>query len=69
IEDVEPNASEEEAPGGTFTTECGNNEEEHFNSDNVIAAPGVLNGAHHVHDYVGNEDTNQASSDESLAAA
>jgi hypothetical protein len=55
--------------GGSFTTECGKNDEEHFNADNVIAAPGVKAGAHHVHDYVGNLDTSFQSSDESLAAA
>jgi hypothetical protein len=69
ITQVQPNASKEDDPGGSFETKCGNNENEHFNSDNVIAAAGVLNGAHHVHDYVGNEDTNSQSSDESLAAA
>jgi hypothetical protein len=55
--------------GGSFTTECGKNDEQHFNADNVIAAPGVKAGAHHVHDYVGNLDTTFQSSDESLAAA
>ena len=55
--------------GGSFTTECGTNDEQHFNADNVIAAPGVKAGAHHVHDYVGNLDTSFQSSDESLAAA
>ncbi|WP_235978502.1 MULTISPECIES: DUF1996 domain-containing protein [Streptomyces] len=72
IESVEPNVEDPEAQGnastGTFTTSCGVNENGKFNSDNVIAAPGVANGAHHMHDYVGNQDTNAFSSDESLAA-
>ena len=55
--------------GGSFTNECGKNDEQHFNADNVIAAPGVKAGAHHVHDYVGNLDTSFQSSDQSLAAA
>ncbi|MGW7518267.1 DUF1996 domain-containing protein [Streptomyces sp. NPDC054796] len=73
ITTVEPNVPApeegENASTGTFTTECGTNEEGHFNSDNVIAAPGVSNGAHHVHDYVGNVSTDAFSTDESLAAA
>lgn len=53
--------------GGTFTARCGNNESGHFNSDNVIVAPGVGNGAHHLHDYVGNTTTSFRSTDDSLA--
>ena len=40
-----------------------------YNSDNLVAQPGVVGGAHHVHDYVGNESTNALSTDDSLAAA
>ncbi|MEV4443109.1 DUF1996 domain-containing protein [Streptomyces sp. NPDC049577] len=54
---------------GTFTSRCGRNENGHFNSDNVIVTPGVSNGAHHTHDYVGNLSTNAFSTDASLAAA
>ncbi|MGA5130130.1 DUF1996 domain-containing protein [Streptomyces olivoreticuli] len=54
---------------GTFTSSCGRNENGHFNSDNVIVTPGVSNGAHHTHDYVGNVSTNAFSSNASLAAA
>ena len=57
------------ASTGTFTSRCGRNENRHFNSDNVIVAPGVSNGAHHVHDYVGNLDTSGQSTNESLDAA
>ncbi|MFE1252023.1 DUF1996 domain-containing protein [Streptomyces sp. NPDC058735] len=54
---------------GSFTTECGVNENNLFNSDNLIVAPGVDNGAHHTHDYVGNQDNDAFSSDEDLAGA
>ncbi|WP_067463182.1 DUF1996 domain-containing protein [Actinomadura macra] len=55
---------------GTFTSSCGRNEgQKHSNPDNVIVAPGVQNGAHHTHDYVGNKSTDGFSTDESLAAS
>ncbi|MEU2383738.1 DUF1996 domain-containing protein [Streptomyces sp. NPDC012461] len=78
IEDVQPNsrnlpnglpANGDSGSTGTFTTDCGTNENNLFNSDNLIAAPGVGNGAHHVHDYVGNQDNDAFSSDEDLANA
>ncbi|MET9380844.1 DUF1996 domain-containing protein [Streptomyces sp. NPDC002928] len=47
------------ASTGTFTTKCGVNANGSHNTDNVIVAPGVTNGAHHLHDYVGNQ-TNDA---------
>ncbi|MFI9391688.1 DUF1996 domain-containing protein [Streptomyces bauhiniae] len=43
------------ASRGTFTTRCGVNTNKNHNTDNVIVAPGVKNGAHHLHDYVGNQ--------------
>ncbi|MEU5612509.1 DUF1996 domain-containing protein [Streptomyces sparsogenes] len=54
---------------GTFSSRCGRNENKHFNSDNVIVAPGVSNGAHHMHDYVGNLKTDAFASNEVLASA
>ncbi|MDT0318269.1 DUF1996 domain-containing protein [Streptomyces sp. DSM 44918] len=54
---------------GTFSVDCGTNEEGQFNSDNVIVAPGVSNGAHHLHDYIGNIGVDAFSTDESMAAA
>ncbi|GAA4527782.1 DUF1996 domain-containing protein [Amycolatopsis samaneae] len=57
------------AATGTFTVDCGRNEEGHFNPDNFIAQPGIRNGAQHLHDYVGNLSTNADSTDESLLAA
>jgi hypothetical protein len=72
IRRVAPNvrkpAVQQGASTGTFTVECGVNAEGRHNSDNVIVAPGVVNGAHHVHDYVGNTTTSGASTNESLAA-
>ncbi|MEV8533757.1 DUF1996 domain-containing protein [Streptomyces sp. NPDC051211] len=57
------------ASTGSFTTRCGRNENGHFNPDNVIVAPGISNGAHHMHDYVGNLSTDAFSTNDSLAAA
>lgn len=54
---------------GTFVSQCGTNRNRHNNPDNFIVAPGVSNGAHHLHDYVGNLSTDGFSTDESLAAA
>ncbi|MFH9015074.1 DUF1996 domain-containing protein [Streptomyces sp. NPDC017943] len=78
IEDVQPNsrnlpnglpANGDGGSTGTFTTSCGTNENENRNSDNVIVAPGVSNGAKHQHDYVGNQSNNAFASDEDLANA
>ena len=75
INKVEPNnlADSPEVQGGgvdgTFVSDCGVNEEGHFNSANFIVAPGNENGAEHTHDYVGNEDTDGFSDNDSLAGA
>nr|WSY55454.1 DUF1996 domain-containing protein [Streptomyces sp. NBC_00886] len=58
-----------QASTGSFTTKCGVNENKNHNTDNVIVAPGVTNGAHHVHDYVGNQKVNAFSTNDSLLAA
>jgi hypothetical protein len=60
---------EEDASRGTFTSECGVNANGLFNSDNVIVAPGVGNGAHHFHDYIGNQASDAFADDEELAGA
>lgn len=52
-----------------FTTRCGVNANKVHNSDNIIVAPGVDNGAHHTHDYVGNQDNDAFTSNEEFAAA
>ncbi|GGS95686.1 DUF1996 domain-containing protein [Streptomyces chromofuscus] len=54
---------------GSFTTKCGTNSNDNHNTDNVIVAPGVTNGAHHLHDYVGNQSNDAFASDDDLAAA
>jgi hypothetical protein len=58
-----------EASRGSFATDCGVNENGLFNSDNIIAAPGVSNGAHHFHDYVGNQANNAFAGDQDLSDA
>ena len=60
-------APQGDASRGTFVTSCGVNANGLFNSDNVIVAPGVSNGAHHFHDYVGNQANNAFADDEELA--
>ncbi|MFD0414597.1 DUF1996 domain-containing protein [Streptomyces sp. NPDC127108] len=71
IQSVRPNVQKPRkqrgASRGTFTTNCGTNENGKFNPDNVIVAPGVSNGAHHMHDYVGNQETDAFSGDDDLA--
>ncbi|MFJ9338565.1 DUF1996 domain-containing protein [Streptomyces sp. NPDC101733] len=73
INKVKPNvrnpAAQRGASKGSFSSECGRNENGHFNPDNVIVAPGVSNGAHHMHDYVGNKTTSAFSTNNSLAAS
>lgn len=59
----------QDASRGTFVTDCGVNANGLFNSDNVIVAPGVSNGAHHFHDYIGNQSNTAFASDEDLAKA
>lgn len=72
IRSVSPNVVKPSRTGpatGTFTSRCGRNENRHLNPDNVIVAPGVSNGAHHMHDYVGNLVTSAFSANGKLAAA
>ncbi|MCZ4604335.1 DUF1996 domain-containing protein [Streptomyces sp. Lzd4kr] len=57
------------ASAGRFTTQCGVNANKLYNSDNIIVAPGVDNGAHHTHDYVGNQDNDAFTTNEEFAAA
>ncbi|WP_330261348.1 DUF1996 domain-containing protein [Streptomyces sp. NBC_00539] len=70
---VKPNvrtpAPQARASKGSFSVQCGRNENRHLNPDNVIVAPGVGNGAHHMHDYVGNKTTDGFSTNNSLAAS
>ncbi|WP_028805152.1 DUF1996 domain-containing protein [Streptomyces sp. 142MFCol3.1] len=54
---------------GTFSSTCGVNANKKFNTDNVIVAPGVTNGAHHLHDYVGNQSNDAFANNDTFAAA
>ncbi|NUK05311.1 DUF1996 domain-containing protein [Streptomyces lunaelactis] len=71
IQSVEPNVQQPQqrrgGSRGSFATACGTNENGKFNPDNVIVAPGVSNGAHHMHDYVGNQANDAFASDDDLA--
>jgi hypothetical protein len=71
INNVKPNVKNQKAgkngSAGTFVSDCGTNANKHNNPDNHIVAPGAANGAHHVHDYVGNKTTSGKSNDKSLA--
>ncbi|MGQ5633444.1 MULTISPECIES: DUF1996 domain-containing protein [unclassified Streptomyces] len=67
--DVPNPPQQADASRGSFTSECGVNANGLRNSDNVIVAPGVSNGAHHFHDYVGNQGNNAFASDDDLAKA
>jgi hypothetical protein len=72
IRTVSPNVAKPARTGsatGTFTSQCGRNENRHLNPDNVIVAPGVSNGAHHMHDYVGNLITDAFAANNRLARA
>jgi hypothetical protein len=62
-------ALQQKGARGTFTVNCGRNENGHFNPDNFIAQPGIRNGAQHLHDYVGNLSTNADSNNKSLSKA
>ncbi|GAA3233050.1 DUF1996 domain-containing protein [Actinocorallia longicatena] len=73
IRRVRPNRNEPRTArggsAGSFVSQCGTNGNAHHNPDNFIVAPGVSNGAHHTHDYVGNLSTDGFSTDQSLQAA
>ncbi|MFD4568321.1 DUF1996 domain-containing protein [Streptomyces sp. NPDC058475] len=74
ITKVQPNVSKKArtragGSSGTFTSSCGVNANKKFNTDNVIVAPGVTNGAHHLHDYVGNQSNDAFANNDTFAAA
>ncbi|WP_309115300.1 DUF1996 domain-containing protein [Saccharothrix sp.] len=64
---LDPPTPTQDASTGTYTLDCGRNEERHLNADNVVVAPGEPNGAHHTHEYVGNRTTDHTSTDTTLA--
>jgi hypothetical protein len=55
------------ASRGTFTSSCGVSD--HQNTANQVIAPGIADGAHHLHDLVGNKSADGFSTDDSLAAS
>jgi hypothetical protein len=65
---VTPPKTQRGGSRGTFAVQCGVDANQHHNPDNYIVAPGVKDGAHHTHDYVGNLTTDADSTDQSLAA-
>ncbi|MFJ5778773.1 DUF1996 domain-containing protein [Streptomyces sp. NPDC093094] len=73
ITTVQPNVQSprrgRSASTGTFSSSCGTNANKKFNTDNVIVAPGVTNGAHHLHDYVGNQANDAFANNDTFAAA
>ncbi|MGW1754065.1 DUF1996 domain-containing protein [Streptomyces mirabilis] len=74
ITTLQPNVPQKPGNGdnastGTFTSSCGVNANKKFNTDNVIVAPGVTNGAHHLHDYVGNQSNDAFATNDDLADA
>ncbi|GLF94024.1 DUF1996 domain-containing protein [Streptomyces yaizuensis] len=64
-----PPRPRDSASTGSFTSDCGVNANGLRNPDNVIVAPGVSNGAHHMHDYIGNQANDAFAGDDDLAAA
>ncbi|MFD5816976.1 DUF1996 domain-containing protein [Streptomyces sp. NPDC127038] len=74
ITKVQPNVTAKPRIGaagsaGVFSSSCGVNANKKFNTDNVIVAPGVSNGAHHLHDYVGNQSNDAFATNDTFAAA
>ncbi|MFG2042312.1 DUF1996 domain-containing protein [Dactylosporangium sp. NPDC048998] len=59
-----PNAST-----GSYRHDCGRNENGFYNPDNFIVVPGKQSGAHHMHDYLGNQSVDWRTTDQSLAAS
>lgn len=73
IANVQPGAVAQAQPGenastGSVTKSCGVNNG-FINSDNFIAAPGVVNGAEHQHHQVGNLNSNANSNENNLVGA
>ncbi|GAA3336573.1 hypothetical protein GCM10020358_09500 [Amorphoplanes nipponensis] len=57
---VEPGA-------GSYTWDCGRNENGHRNTSNIVVTPGRAGPAHHVHDFLGNLSVRVGSTVRSLA--
>lgn len=67
VEELDQVLTEPVTPGVVIG--CGTNEDRHLNADNPVVSPGILFGAHHTHEYVGNKSADAKSTNASLAAA
>ncbi|ANZ43014.1 hypothetical protein BBK82_25305 [Lentzea guizhouensis] len=67
VSELDRTVSEPNTPG--VVLRCGTNEKRHLNADNPVVSPGIPFGAHHTHEYVGNESANAMSTNTSLAQA
>jgi hypothetical protein len=56
-----------EAGVGSYTWDCGRNENGHRNTANIVVTPGKAGPAHHLHDYLGNLSVEVGSTVRSLA--
>jgi hypothetical protein len=57
------------ASAGSYTWDCGRNEEHHLNTSNVVVTPKFPGPPHHVHDFVGNLGVQDDSTAESIVGA
>jgi hypothetical protein len=57
------------ASTGSYTWDCGRNEQHHRNTANVVVTPKFPGPPHHVHDYVGNLGVGDDSTVDSIAGA
>ncbi|WP_197288720.1 DUF1996 domain-containing protein [Nocardia sp. NRRL S-836] len=67
VSELDRTVDEPSTPG--VVIRCGTNEQRHLNADNPVVSPGIPFGAHHTHEYVGNESANAMSTNTSLAQA
>jgi hypothetical protein len=56
-----------EAGVGSYTWDCGRNENGHRSTANIVVTPGKAGPAHHLHDYLGNLSVEVGSTVRSLA--
>ncbi len=60
-------AAPTEIGAGSYTWDCGRNENGHRNTGNLVVTPGQAGPVHHVHDYLGNLSVDIDSTVKSLA--
>ena len=56
-----------ESGTGSYTWDCGRNENGHRNTSNIVVTPGKAGSAHHLHDFLGNLSVDVGSTVKSLA--